>query len=71
MVLIFFCPFFFSLLNPPHPSPNDHGLYTLTLIKCNTICPKIYVIKVSYVINHYPMKAYVTKVCVTNSNLVY
>jgi hypothetical protein len=49
MVLIFPWPFVLSLLNPLHPSPNDHGLYTLTLIKCNTIWPKTYVIRVGVI----------------------
>jgi len=50
MVLIFLGPFTLSHLLLPLLFSFNHGLYTLALIKYNTICPNTYVIK-AYSIN--------------------
>jgi hypothetical protein len=68
MVLILLGPFAILLLDPPPPSPHDHDLYMLTLIKYNTFSPKTYVLIRAYaIIKIYAIRVSVIKACTTTS----
>jgi len=64
MVLILFGLFAIMPLDPPPPSPHDHDLYILTLIKYNSFSPKTYVL-INAIIKIYAIKVSVIKAYTT------
>ncbi len=56
MVLIFLGPFALAASSSPSLSSFNHGLYTLALVKYNTIFPSTYVIKAYSITKIYAIK---------------